>query len=316
LDGVYYFFIMEQKRYHIVIASFLFAALTWISVNLREEYTIVKHFPVVLENLKQGKALKYPFPKMVNVRFKASGWSLAGLYLTPDLHYSIDLSTLGPDDFFITAKDLPEHVKLPVALQPIEVAPDTMMLAIDDYREKRVPITINLTTVYKLGYGQVGSVRVTPESITIGGSRHLIESIASWPTVYKKFDELNTPLSIDLPLEEPTTPSVKLLNNSAHIQVDVQPFAEKVFTGITVAAVSIPLNREVIFIPPKMDIIVRGGIDQLARLSTEDFQVSVNYQELIADTTETIQPAFTSPPEIKVVSKKPERFQYIIRKKL
>ncbi|MBI5021234.1 MAG: hypothetical protein HZB59_07365 [Ignavibacteriales bacterium] len=307
---------MEQKRYHIVIASFLFAALTWISVNLREEYTVVKHFPVVLENLKQGKALKYPFPKTVNVRFKAGGWALAGFYLTPDLKYSIDLSSLGPNDFIITAKDLPDHVKIPFGIQPIEIVPDTMILAIDEYREKRVPITVNLSAGYKTGYGQVGSIRVTPDSITVGGSRHLIGTIESWPTVFRRFDDLNAPLNIDLPLEEPATPSVRLLHTSAHVIVDVQPFAEKIFTGIPVTAVSIPPNREVIFIPPKMDIIVRGGIEQLARLSTEDFQVSMNYQELIADTTGTIQPAFSSPPEIKVVSKKPERFQYIIRKKL
>jgi hypothetical protein len=307
---------MEQKRYHIVIASIIFAVLAWVSVNLREEYTVVKHFPIVLENLKHGKALKYPFPKTINVRFKGNGWALAGLYIVPDLVYTIDLATLGSDDFMITAQDLQEHIKFPMSLQPFDVDPDTMLLALDVYREKHVPITLNSTMSFKSGYGQVGSLRVIPESVVIGGSKHIIESIISWPTLYRKFDELKAPVNADVLLEEPSNHSVRLLCSSVRIQVDVQPFAEKAFTGIQLIAASVPANREIIFIPPKIDVVVRGGIDQLARLSNNDFQAVVNYQDLTADSSETIRPSLVVPPDVKVVNKKPEKFQYIIRKKL
>ena len=307
---------MEKRRYHIVIASILFAILTWISVNLRDEYTVVRHFPVVLENIKEGKALKHQLPRNVNVRFRGTGWSLAGLYLLPDMNYSIDLSTVGSDDFMITGRELLEHIKLPIALQTLDVKPDTIILALDDYKEKRVPVVTNLMISFKEGYGQVGSTRVVPESVVVGGSRIMIENITSWLTDFTRLDQLHAPVDAELPLDESSTYSVKLLNRSVHLTIDVQPFAEKTFIGVPVTGLSTPPNREVIFIPPRMDIIVRGGIDQLAKLSNEDFKAAVNYQTLVQDSAASVVPVLKAPEEVNVISKKPERFQYIIRKKL
>ena len=112
---------MGNKRYHIVLASIGFAVLTWISVNMRHDYVVVRHLPIVIENLKAGKALKHPLPRSVSVRFSGSGWLLAGLYLTPGLTYFIDASSLTSEPFTITSKDLLEHVKLPFAVQAVDM---------------------------------------------------------------------------------------------------------------------------------------------------------------------------------------------------
>ncbi len=307
---------MENKRYHIIIASVLFASLMWLSVNLRDEYTVIKHFPVILENLKKGKALKYPLPKSVNVRFKGTGWSLAGLYFLPDRNYVIDLSTLDQDNFMITGKDFLEHVRLPVSIQPIDVKPDTMILALDDYIEKRVPVVSNVNISFKDGYGQVGPIQMIPESVLIGGSRFLIESINSWPTIYTKLNNLFSSLDLGIQLEEASSYSVVLFNKSIQLKINIQPFAEKVFTGVPLKVWGVPRNREVIFIPPKMDVIVRGGVEQLSKLTIEDFQASVNYQDLIQDSSEVVVPKLTAPSELSILSRKPEQFRFIIRKRL
>ncbi len=307
---------MQNKRFHIILASIFFAIATWISVNLRDEYTIVRHLPVVIENMKEGKALRYPLPKFVSVRFHGTGWSLAGLYFSPDVKYFIDVSNIGSGDFIITGRDLLEHTKLPVSLQPIDVKPDTMVLALDEYREKRVPIVPRILLDYKDGYGQVGPVRVNPESTVVGGSLNLLRTIAVWYTEYRKFENLHAPISTDIPLEDPPNYSVEIFNQTAHLQVNIQPFAEKTFAGIPIIATGVPPGRDVIFIPPKMDIIVRGGIDQLAKLNPQDFSATVSYQALLQDSTGNIAPAMASPEEVKIVSQKPERFQFIIRKKL
>ena len=307
---------MENKRYHIVIASIVFAILTWVSVNMRDEYTIVRSMPVVLENLKEGKALKYPVPKTMNVRFHGNGWLLAGLYLLPDVKYFIDLSTVGTEDFMITAHDLMDHIKLPLAIQPIDVKPETLLLALDEYLEKRVPIVPHFSFEYHEGYGQVGLMQLAPESVSIAGSDHIISRITAWPTLYKKFDDIHSSLDMDVSLEDPANYSAEVYARTTHLTVNVQPFAEKTFSGVPIIAVAAPLNREVIFIPPKLDIILRGGIDQLAKLSLDDFRASVNYQSLVQDSADAVVPNLTVPGDVKVVNRKPERVQFIIRKRL
>lgn len=307
---------MQKKRYHIVIASIVFAALMWVSVNMGYEYTIVKHIPVVIENLKEGKALKLPVPKTVTVRFKGHGWLLAGLYFLPDIKYFIDVSSLNSEHFIITAQDLPEHVKLPVAVQPLDVKPETLILALDEYKEKRVPIISHLFLDFHEGYGQVGQVHLMPESVLIGGAKEAVEQVKEWPTAYQKFANVSNSIDAEILLDEPPNYSIEVFRKGVHISVNVQPFAEKTFTGITVEATAIPSNREVIFIPPKIDVIVRGGIDQLAKLSNADFQAMVDYQTLLQDSSGIVVPILASPGGVKVVNRKPERFQFYIRKRL
>ena len=310
------FYGMKEKRYHIVIASILFAVLMWVSVNLGNEYTVTKHIPVVIENLKEGKVLKSPVPKYVNVRFKGIGWLLAGLYFLPDVKYFIDVSSLNTDQFVVVGRDLQDHVKLPVAVQALDVKPDTILLALDDYTEKRVPVSPHIMLNYRDGYGQVGPVHVQPESVMIGGAKEVLGHIVQWPTSFQKFDNLSSPLNTQIALEEPATHSVEILQLSVHIVVNVQPFAEKILTGIPLHAAAVPANREVIFIPPKLDLTVRGGVEQLAPLTNADFQVMVDYQTLVQDSTGVVQPLLSGPPEVKVISRRPERFQFYIRKRL
>ncbi len=307
---------MENKRYHIVIASIIFAILTWISVNMRYDYTVVEQMPVILENLKDGKALRFPVPKYVTVRFRGNGWLIAGLYLSPGLKYFIDVSSIGPERFMITGRDLAEHVKLPFAVQLVDIEPETLHLALDDYFEKRVPVTSRIVVDFHEGYGQVGSLRWAPESVAVGGAKEHIEGLREWPTIYAKFGDLRSSIDADIPLEEPSNFSVTSLEKSVHLQVNVQPYAEKIFSGIPVTVATPPLNREVIFIPPRMDLVVRGGIDQLAKLTNADFDAVVPYESLLRDSPEYVIPSVIAPAEVKIVGRKPENFKFIIRKRL
>jgi hypothetical protein len=123
-------------------------------------------------------------------------------------------------------------------------------------------------------------------------------------------------VDIELPLEDPPNYSVELFRMDVRLRINVQPFAEKTFPGIRIAATGVPQGKEVIFIPSRIDLIVRGGIEQLARVGVTDFQATVDYHNLVEDSAGTVVPGITAPPDVKVISKKPERFQFIIRKRL
>jgi YbbR domain-containing protein len=307
---------MENKRYHIIIASVIFAVAMWISINMGYEYTVVKYVPVVVENLKEGHVLKYPVPKFMTVRFKGTGWQLASVYLSPNVKYYIDAQTLTAKRYIVTGKDLPEHVKLPLAVQALEVIPDSLALAVDEYSEKRVPVISRISIVCMDGYGQVGPIHVTPESVVVSGSRVMIDGITEWSTLRRRFDKQRTPINEDVPVEESPTFSVEVFPQTIHYQVDIEHFAEKTFSGIPLNTLGVPPNREIIFIPPKMDIIVRGGIDQLAKLTNDDFLATVDYNTIVRDSSGVVVPALNSPQMVQVIRKAPEQFQFIIRKKL
>jgi hypothetical protein len=306
-----------QRRYPIVIAAIVFAVLTWVSVNMAYEYMVVRQIPIVLENRVEGKALRYPIPKHMTLWFRGNGWMLAGLLLSPDVRYTVDMSSLGPEPQIVTRRNLFDHIKLPVNVQVIDTRPDTLVMALEDYREKRVPVISRVQVNFREGYGQIGPMRIEPDSITIGGGISVLEHVNNWNTSYRRLDDVSAPIDLVIPLEEPTTYSITLPSNvSVHLRVNVQAFAEKTLEGIPIVVAGVPADREVILMPARLDIIARGGIEQLARLTPNDFRATITYQTLVSDSVEAIKPTIVGPEEVRVVSQSPEFVRFVIRKRL
>ena len=63
-------------------------------------------------------------------------------------------------------------------------------------------------------------------------------------------------------------------------------------------------------------LLVQKTIDQLAKISPEDLRPTVSFESLASDTVKPVVPTLFSPEEVRVVSRKPGQFQYIIRKRL
>lgn len=216
----------------------------------------------------------------------------------------------------ITARDVQDHVTLPVDVQVVDVKPETLHIALDDYYEKRVPVIPRIVLNFREGYGQVGPVRTVPDSVTIGGTLEYIRDISSWSTAFRRFTEVRAPIDEVVSLEDLPSYGVSVAAKSVRMKVDVEPFAEKLFPGIPLAVTGVPAGMEVIFIPPRLDLIVRGGIEQLSALAPESFGATVSYSALERDTSGTIVPVLSIPDGVKAVGKNPERFQFIIRRRL
>ena len=196
------------------------------------------------------------------------------------------------------------------------MTPDSVTIGTDRRATSVVPVVPDLSLSFREGYGQVGTVMVTPESITVAGASSVIADIASWKTEPAVFTDVKAPIDAQVPLLQDQAAPLTLSTGSIHLTVNVQPFAEKTLTGIPVEIDSVPSPREVILIPPRVELVVRGGIKQLSSVGAEDFRVSVGYQAIEADTTGAVPYAVSGPDEIQIVRRKPDRLQHIVRKRL
>lgn len=307
---------LSQNRFLIAVGAVAAAAALWIWVNLQGEYSIVKSVPVVFEEMREGKAFRHPIPKVMSVRIRGSGWVVARLFLSRDVKYYINLSSVGESPVTITASEALNHVTLPAGVSIVDVRPETLRVALGEYHEKRVPVSPRIVVAFREGYGQVGPVRVEPESVTVGGTLDYLEGVRSWNTEFRRYVDVRAPIAESVPLEELASWSVTLSDRTVRLAVGVEPFAERTFQGIPVTAAAVPGGREVIFIPPRLDIVVRGGIEQLAGIRADRFAAVVDFSDLLRDTTGIVVPSLNVPDGVRVIDRSPARFQFIIRKKL
>jgi hypothetical protein len=307
---------MSFKRYHIIIASLFFAFMMWGSVTLGDEYYISLDMPLVVHDIPQSKALRGSLPNTVSVRLRGTGWRILSMLFSGTPQCILNVSGFSSQPVAIYKSQLLNSIPFTAGLQPVDINLDTLVLSLDNYIERKLFVRPDVVVDSPEGYGVVGQIRVMPESVVIGGAESVLRKVEYWKTEPTVFSKVREPFVVQVPLASAGSYAFHIPQRTVQVSVNVQPFAEKTLSGLAIEARYLPPNRDIIFIPPKIDIIVRGGIEQLASLSGNDVRLSVDYRELLSDTTGYVQPVVESPSGIRVLAKRPDRLQYIIRKRL
>jgi hypothetical protein len=304
---------MKPRRLHIVIASVVIGALFWLSVNLHEQYQTTVDVPLTIEGVPNDMAIRTPVPEYLQLRLRGDGWRLATLLVGSTPHLRIPLNALAPENPIITIDDVLDRIPLASGVQLFDINPDTVTVLLERKERKIVPVIPDITLSCRDGYGQVGPTIVSPDSVTISGAISILEQLSAWHTAAVRFDDLKNPLEEDVSMAHSLEHPLECSPASVKIRVNIQPFAEKVFSNLPVEIRALPANRDVIFIPPKVEIVARGGIRQLASIMPVDFQVSVDYADILKDSTGFIDPQVVSPGGVQIVARHPDRLQYIVR---
>jgi len=304
---------MERRSIYIAIVSTLFGILAWVSVTMREDYETTITSPFLVQDIPPGLAVATALPRTLQLRFRGEGWRLAGVLLARAPVVTISAAALPPHHRPLVFNDFADHIALPPGVRLLDVTPDSIEVALGTSVRKRVPVVLDCIAGFREGYGQVGPTFVAPDSVTLTGAESVLRTIDAWKTERRIFDNVRGPLDAEVPLASPDPYAIALSVPSVRIAITVEPFAEKVIAGIPVVVTGAPAHREVILIPPRIEIVVRAGIRQLAGLAAGDFRATTRYADVEADSTGLIDADVDCPAGVQLVTRRPERLQYIVR---
>lgn len=305
---------MKEKKFTIFLFSALFAFLVWISVNLGNTFQTTIELPVTIENLRPTQAIASPLPNNVRIRIQGTGWQLVNAILSPGVHYMIDFSAMSRRDTLFTFRNLAERINLPKEITVFETSPETVFVRLDQKISKRVVVEPRVSAEFREGFGMVGKIRTEPDSIDVTGARALLSAIQLWNTRLLTITDINTPVSITIPLADSLSNEIALSHTYAKVYFDVQPIAERTIDNIPVEVNQVPENRSVVLIPPTISVIIRSGVNAITPLQEKDFFAFIDYKSILLDTSGFVQPVIHGPDNVRIVQLIPERIQYVIRK--
>lgn len=311
---IYIFVKMKDRQLPIILFSLIFSVLLWASVNLGNSFKTQMTVPVRIDRIAENKAIAVPLPDSVRFIIQGTGWQLLKALLTPDLHYTIDLLSARRNRQIFTMKDLPDHVFIPDGVAILSADPETLHVQLDDRVEKRVAVIPDIDVSYRNGFGIVGHMTAVPESITVSGARSLLETIDIWKTAPLTLSDINAPVLAQLPLSERLPFEVSRPETLVTVRFDVQPIAERTITDIPIEVLQVPERRNVVLIPPKISVIVRSGVNNVANITRNDFQVYIDYRSILLDTSGFMTVSIIGPDHVQVVQQDPPRIQYVVRK--
>jgi hypothetical protein len=302
------------NRTPVIIASAVFAVVLWVTVNMGFEYTTTVYVPLQVQNVPTDVALSKPLPETMRLRLRGEGWKLFGMHIAGETRYTIDLRNNREDVQMRTLQELDERLRLPGGIEVLEISPPLISVSLESRVSAKLPIVVDMNAEFRDGFNIVGPVTTIPDSITVTGAHSVIAGFNYWKTKPLHLRDVRDPVKMNVDLSDTLRGMVIPDQTYATVSFDVQPIAEKTLSGIRLDVTGVPSNREVVIIPPRIDLVVRGGINQLATIEPEHFAATIQYRTILADTTGSVVPAIEGPQGVRVVIRNPERFQYIIRR--
>jgi YbbR domain-containing protein len=305
---------VKENKITIFLFSVLFAFLVWISVNLGNTFQTTLELPVTIENLRPTQAIASPLPSSITLRIQGTGWHLVNAMLSPGMHYMIDFSSMSRRDTLFTFRNLAERINLPKEIIVFETSPETVFVRLDQKISKNIVVEPKITALFREGFGMVGRIRIEPDSIVVTGARALLSDILLWNTRPLTINDINTPVSVVIPLVDSLSNEITLSHSYAKVYFDVQPIAERTIDNIPVEVNQVPGNRSMVLIPPTVSIIIRSGVNAITPLQEKDFYAFIDYKSILLDTSGFVQPIIHGPDNVQIVRQIPDRIQYVVRK--
>lgn len=150
------------------------------------------------------------------------------------------------------------------------------------------------------------------DSIMVSGPKSILKKMKSILTERKTYNNLSEKI-----VERIEVKKLRGFSYSADnllMSLDVQAIIDKSFEEIPVKVLNVPPDREVVLIPNSITVSVIGGIEVLGKLSEYDFSASIEYSEVVVDSTGTVAPEIDFPDNTQLIYIKPERLRYVITK--
>jgi YbbR domain-containing protein len=301
-----------KKNLHIIFISFLFSIILWVSISLSNDYYTTIQVPVKIIDFPTGFSSGSSMPEEISIKVKGKGWKLITLNLATSQNYVIPVGQLAGRRVINLFNYLAENQWLSSDLEVISISPDTVSFYIEKISGKKVPIIPVLNLNFRPGYGLASPTTIEPESTYVYGPISFLNKLDHVTTESLGSDQFDSRVVRKVPIK--SIPGMTYRDESVLVKVDVQRIVEKNFDSLLVHVIDIPKDRNVLLLPNRINVSIRGGIEVLGKIDTAQFNAYVNYRDVVMDTVGSIAPHIDLPEKTSLIFIKPERLRYIIKK--
>jgi hypothetical protein len=300
-----------RKKLYIFIASVIFALVLWGSISLSDIFYTNVDVKLTLTNLPSGYTTGSPLPEKIQLRVKGQGWRLVSINVGPETEFKVSVGgdsgrhNLNLYDYLESNRWLLSDVEI------INIFPDSIRFFVERTIFKKLPVISGLELEYKPGYGLASDIIFKPDSVVVSGPNSLLKNMWQIKTSDISLIPLDSRTETEVSL--PRLNGFKYSTNLIEVTLDIQRIVDQQFDNIEVDVIDIPSNKEVVLLPNKITFNVRGGIEILGKLKSNQFRAYVRYQNLVQDTTGSVTPVLEMPRNVTLQYLKPDRLRYVIR---
>jgi len=301
-----------NKKFYIIIISVLFSVTVWVSIALSDEYYSIYKLPIEVIDLPAGYTVGNDLPPTITVRLKADGWKLMSFELGSSKYFYVSVK----GDSGVVSVNLLANVEnnpwFAAGINILDINPKNIRINVEPLAEKKLKVVPQLNLDFKDGYNLATKVSIEPDSVLVKGPSSLIKYMDEFKTKEISLKNLDQKISLTSELE--SLRGFETIPKIVEVTLDVQRIVENTVAGIPVNVINKPANVEIVLIPNTIDCTFRGGVNILGKITAENIIASVDYYKVISDTLGFIKPELQLPADITLLSVKPDKLKYVIKK--
>ncbi len=293
-------------NYKAKIALLIMAGFLWFFVVSSSEYEQTLSVPVRLVNLREGKVFLQNPPRTVRVHFQGKGTSLLLLSLFGNLRLELDLANVNYAYAYPLKADQVKWASA-INIRVLEIlAPDTVMVRLDDKCERRLPVRAQLQVVPAADHVLLGEVICSPDSVLVTGANSIVKAMDFVLTQVQEVREASSPVSVKLALLQPNAGKVELQPGAVTATATVEKITEKEIRSVSVVVREVKSGFEALSEPTTVDLRIRGPASLLDKLDNSTLSAQVHASHIDHGGAEA-QPQVELPEGVILLSVNPSR---------
>jgi YbbR domain-containing protein len=267
--------------------------------------------PVNFIDLPENYSVGYASIKEIDLQVKGRGWELAKLILGPEVDFDISVHRRTGRRKYDLNNLLKANAWLTSSFQVLEISPSQIEYDIEKTGSKNVKVSKNFKLEFEAGYGASSEVNITPDTIEIYGPSNLLRNIDSLRTEYKELINISENVKLDLLIEIPQ--GITTTEKKCTVEFEVQKIVDNTFENIVVETRNVPSSKELILFPGKINVVLRGGINKLGKLTNDSIKAYIDYWSALREENGFIEPIIEVPPFTTHINTIPNKLEYIIK---
>jgi len=299
-----------------IILSFSLAFGIWFYVSMNGNYSTFLEVPTrIITN--EDQAIESNIPNKILVEVKGRGWDLLNLkYIQKNFECRVDISK-----FEQTSGEIEiSHSKLLQSIIALEqtdiknINPDYFVIKLGKVESKEVRIKPNINVITRPGFTQVGDIKLEPEIANIKGYSKTINSIESIPTEFIQLEDIFKRTTGKVNVLDTFNQRVSIKPKNLIYTIEVQQNCNLEINQLPIEIQGGQLEIYNKISPQTINIVLEGGVDEIAKINQGDIKVVLDYKDIINDSTGILIPKIILPSNVKLISTQPKFIYHYVYK--
>ncbi len=290
----------------------LFSILVWFINRFSSQYTA--------EITTQAKIQELPNDRMIDeglffelpMTITTHGFRMLSLqfYEKRVVLNGAKLKSSDGRDYLVLSGQLADLKRqFPASVDIVDIATDTLFIETTYTVEKRVPLRAQLDTEFRQGYGYVGALMLSEDSITITGPKEKLDTIQNVFTKNLRLEDVFQDIEEEVEITSFSDATVRLNKKRVVVSAKVDRYVQE-SVEVPIQVLNLPRNQEIRLFPNTATIRYTVGQKDQPKLDKTQFEVVCYYQQGQQYLEATLRNA---PPQVRDVRINEEKIDYLIK---